>query len=301
MRESASQRTGMSSLPSGSTALPLHRLHFGAKFSAYWWQRVGGQLLRIAHALLQQHGHKAWLYVDDLLAMLAQATWQQQAVLLTFFISAINAPISWKKAQLGHRITWCGWTFHLDIEALRLVEGKLAKLRDQLEKLAKSKKILRKHLETSLGLLMWATSTCPHLRPYLAPLYKDLHSGRGTFHQVFARDWQRFVDSLTSDAVVGHQPAGLWITAGSQLLEVGAVSVQSKQDVPRVPPSHKPQMGAPCTAPTRNEIHLRNESRHALLWLSHASSMTSSAPCDSRPYCTAWQPQTPWQKATQWA
>ena len=44
--------------------------HFGAKFSAYWWQRVGGQLLRIAHALLQQHGHKAWLYVDDLLARL---------------------------------------------------------------------------------------------------------------------------------------------------------------------------------------------------------------------------------------
>ena len=241
--------------------------HFGAKFSAYWWQRVGGQLLRIAHALLQQHGHKAWLYVDDLLAMLAQATWQQQAVLLTFFISAINAPISWKKAQLRHRITWCGWTFHLDIEALRLVEGKLAKLRDQLHKLAKSKTILRKHLESSLGLLMWATSTCPHLRPYLAPLYKDLHSGQGTLHQVFARDWQRFVDSLTPEAVVAHQPAGLWIPAGSKLLEVGSVSVQSKQDVPRIPPSHKPQW-VRLSDPARTEIHLRNESRHALLWLS---------------------------------
>ena len=242
--------------------------HFGAKFSAYWWQRVGGQLLRIAHALLQQHGHNAWLYVDDLLAMLAQATWQQQAVLLTFFISAINAPISWKKAQLGHRITWCGWTFHLDIEALHLVECKLAKLRDQLDKLAKSKKILRKHLESSLGLLMWATSTCPHLRPYLAPLYKDLRSGQGTLHQVFARDWQRFVDSLTPEAVVAHQPAGLWITAGSKLLEVGSVSVQSKQDVPRIPPSHKPQW-VRLSDPARTEIHLhRNESRQALLWLS---------------------------------
>ena len=178
-------------------------------------------------------------------------------MLLTFFISAINAPISWKKAQLGHRITWCGWTFHLDIEALRLVEGKLAKLRDQLEKLAKSKKILRKHLESSLGLLMWATSTCQ----------KDLHSGQGTLHQVFARDWQRFVDSLTPDAVVSRRPAGLWIPAGSKLLEVGSVSVQSKQDVPRVPPSHKPQW-VRLADPARTEIHLRNESRHALLWLS---------------------------------
>ena len=166
--------------------------HFSAKFSAYWWQRVGGQLLRIAHALLQQHGHKAWLYVDDLLAMLAQASWQEQVVLLFFVVSSINAPISWKKAQLGHRITWCGWTFHLDIEALRLVEGKLAKLRDQLHKLAKSKKIL------------------------------------GTLHQVFARDWQRFVDSLSREAVVARQPTGLWIPVGSKLLEVGSVAVQSK-------------------------------------------------------------------------
>ena len=81
----------------------------------------------------------------------------------------------------------------VDIEALRLVAGKLAKLRDQLEKLARSEKIPRKQLESFLGLLMWATSTCQHLRPYLAPLYKDLRSGRGTLHQVFARDWQRFL------------------------------------------------------------------------------------------------------------
>ena len=156
---------------------------------------------------------------------------------------------------------------HLDIEALHLVEGKLAKLRDQLDKLAKSKKILRKRLESSLGLLMWATSACPHLRPYLAPLYKDLRSGQGTLHQVFARGWQRFVDSLTPEAVVAHQLAGLWIPAGSKLLEVGSVSVQSKQDVTRIPPSHKPQW-VRLADPACTEIHLRNESRHALRWLS---------------------------------
>ena len=273
--------------------------HFGAKFSAYWWQRVGGQLLRIAHALLQQHSHKAWLYVDDLLAMLAQVSWQEQAVLLTFFISAINATISWKKAQLGHCITWCGWTFHLDIEALRLVEGKLAKLRDQLHRLAKSKKTLRKHLESTLGLLMWATSTWQHLRPYLAPLYKDMHSGQGTLHQVFARDWQRFLDSLSPEAVVARQPTGLWIPPGSKLLEVGSIAVRSKQDVPRIPPSHKPQW-VRLSDPARTEIHLRNESRQALLWLSACfHSTTSSARCDKPHFCIAWLPQTPWQKGTQ--
>ena len=48
--------------------------HFGAKFSAYWWQRVGAQITRIMHALLSMHSHKAWLYVDDLLAMLARSS-----------------------------------------------------------------------------------------------------------------------------------------------------------------------------------------------------------------------------------
>ena len=147
------------------------------------------------------------------------------------------------------------------------MEGKLAKLRDQLAKLAKSKKILRKQLESSLGLLMWATSACQHLRPYLAPLYKDLHSARGTLRQIFARDWQRFHDSLTADAVLAQPPAGLWLTPGSRLLEVGSIAVQSKQDVPRIPPSHKPQW-VRLADPSRNEIHLRNESRQALIWLS---------------------------------
>ena len=48
--------------------------HFGAKFSAYWWPRAGGQMLRIVHALLATYSlatysHCAWLYVDDLLAL----------------------------------------------------------------------------------------------------------------------------------------------------------------------------------------------------------------------------------------
>ena len=34
--------------------------HCGAKFSAYWWQRVGGLITRILHASLAQYSHRAW-------------------------------------------------------------------------------------------------------------------------------------------------------------------------------------------------------------------------------------------------
>ena len=134
--------------------------HFGAKFSAYWWQRAGAQMLRITHALLSTFSHRAWLYVDDLLALLCRHSMPQQVTLITFFLSAINAPMSWRKAQLGHVVTWCGWTLHTDLEASHLAIGKLSKLQEQLETLARSKKLPRKHLERALGLLMWATSTC---------------------------------------------------------------------------------------------------------------------------------------------
>ena len=240
--------------------------HFGAKFSAYWWQRVGSQITRILRALLSMHSHKAWLYVDALLAMLARSSWEEQVILITCLLSALHAPISWHKAQLGNTITWCGWACHLDLECLRLVQAKLAKLRDQLNKLANSKKILRKLPESSLGLLMWATSTCQHLRPYLAPLYKDLRSSNGALRQIHARDWRRFRDSLSPTAVVTAPPPGMWLSANSRLLEVGSVTVTCKQDVPTVPPSRKPHW-VRLSDPARAEVHLRNESRQALRWL----------------------------------
>ena len=47
--------------------------HFGAKFSAYWWQRAGAQMLCVTRALLSTFSHRAWLYVDDLLAQAQHA------------------------------------------------------------------------------------------------------------------------------------------------------------------------------------------------------------------------------------
>ena len=67
------------SVPSESGALFLgfaHKLygyvvcHFGARFSAYWWQRLGALLLRRAHHLPAAKLHNAWLCVGDLLVNL---------------------------------------------------------------------------------------------------------------------------------------------------------------------------------------------------------------------------------------
>ena len=75
--------------------------HFGAKFSAYWWQKVGGLITRLLHAFLADRPHRAWLYVDDLLATLLRASAHESLLILVLMLTCLGAPISWKKASIG--------------------------------------------------------------------------------------------------------------------------------------------------------------------------------------------------------
>ena len=148
--------------------------HFGARFSAYWWQRLGALLLRVAHQLAQQP-HRAWLYVDDLLAALLRSRDLQLALLVVLFV-CLKSPISWKKAALGDSLVWCSWKFNFRSETVSLEPDKLAKLADQIQALLACKKVDKKALPSCLGLLNWATSISQHLRSHTATLYSDLNS-----------------------------------------------------------------------------------------------------------------------------
>ena len=78
--------------------------------------------------------------------------------------------------------------------------AKLQKLREQLLSLQQHSKVQRKDLEAALGLLNWATSLSKHMRPFMAPLYKDLHSAKGTLHSIAPSMWSSFLECLDSTA-----------------------------------------------------------------------------------------------------
>ena len=152
--------------------------------------------------------------------------------------------------------TWCGWTFHFDQETVHLTAEKLQRLRAQLADFRNSKKILLKKLESALGPLMWSTSTCKHLRPYLAALYKDLHSAKGTLKQIHPQQWQPFLDALNSEACVARQPLGVWLPLHARVMNIGATQVLSKADVPKVPPSNKPLGSASQTRAAQRSTYV---------------------------------------------
>ena len=133
--------------------------------SAYASLRIGGPELVActptfctACCKLSGAAHGSMWMIYYCLLLFCSADHAAGACVTIALLSIVNAPISWKKARVGQTATWCGWTFNFALETVHLREPKLQKLRDQLSRIACSKKISRKQLEAALGLLMWATN-----------------------------------------------------------------------------------------------------------------------------------------------
>ncbi len=77
---------------------------FGATFSAYWWQRLGGWILRFSHQAVWLP-HAGWLYVDDYLWLQHRDIIPLVATFLPLLCRILNIPISWKKRNLMYPFT----------------------------------------------------------------------------------------------------------------------------------------------------------------------------------------------------
>lgn len=137
--------------------------HFGGRFSAFWWSRLGALLLRLLHRYLHQPHNRAWLYVDDLFLLAPQHELVDMAWSTVVFLTILGTPISWKKAQIGKCITWIGWEFDLLHNTVQLHPDKANKLFDSLAEIVAAKTTTAAALERILGLLIWFTSVCRHI------------------------------------------------------------------------------------------------------------------------------------------
>ena len=108
---------------------------------------------------------------------------------------------------------------------------------------------------------MWATGACPHVRPYFAPLYRDLRSAAGTLKLIHPQFWQPLLDSLDDSAKVIAQPPRLWLPVKARVIFAGSAPISSKQDLPKVSAAHK------ADPLSRSEVHLGKESKAALRWI----------------------------------
>ncbi len=86
--------------------------HFGGRWSAYWWSRVGGLLLRLCKQLVGVE-HLSALYVDDFLFIFKALQAPELSLLVLALLAALGVPLSWKKLQFGNAVSWLGFVVHL--------------------------------------------------------------------------------------------------------------------------------------------------------------------------------------------
>ena len=203
---------------------------FGGVFSAAWWSRLGGWMLRCFHRLLWL-SHTGLLYVDDFLFFQDAQIMPVSAALLCIFCQLTKIPISWGKCELGGSICWIGWIFHISAGFLEIPNDKITKLKKYLVDLQRSSKTTRKVLEKFIGLCMWITQLFPYMRIWLHYLYRDLQNIPATHFSIDPGDWPILPQCLTETLTFHSRPSGTAIPVGGKLISVRHQPVQCLEDL----------------------------------------------------------------------
>ena len=162
-------------------------------------------------------------------------------------------------------LTWIGWDFNLSFLTVQLTDDKLAKVQSNITSILTAKLVESKQLEQLLGLLIWFSSVAKHLRPHLAPLYKDLYAPPATLVSIPAASWPSFLDCLSDQAVVVHHHPHFNFPLGGKVVEMGHCQVSCKLDLPKAPKTSKLQwlrIAGPC----QTSFKLSKEARAKLHW-----------------------------------
>ena len=211
---------------------------FGATFSAYWFARLGGFLVRAFHWLLYI-SHMLALYVDDLLGVQDAAVVELTFSILLAFCCVFGIPLSWPKLQLGFHVRWIGWDLHFRMGCVSIPTDKLEKLGECICVALKGRYCDRLDLRKICGLLQWLFKLFPAARPWLRFLYLDLNRPPGTLFSLQQGQWHTFLDCPSDDLRFHKVPFGAAISVGSKLLSVRHREVHCKPALGKVALGHR--------------------------------------------------------------
>ena len=140
---------------------------------------------------------------------------------------------------------------------------------------------------------LWATNISQVLRPYVAPLYRLLHSPPGANISIS--------HSLDSRAVLAREITGRNLPLKSRVIEIGSTPIYCKADLLTVAysPVHWPNLGMPVRPilPTTQDDQF-SRAKPTLVTPMHAS--LPRLLCHCLLSSVAWPGPTPWRKETKW-
>jgi len=124
--------------------------HLGASWSAWWWGRVSGALMRLLHFFLGE-GHVAFNYVDDTVVFVRSGVVWRMAALIGIFMEMLGVPLGWHKLRVSEELQYVGLMVNLGELTLGLAVDKVRKLLAFLETIRKGNRLDRRGLEKGVG------------------------------------------------------------------------------------------------------------------------------------------------------
>ncbi|CAE7723899.1 unnamed protein product [Symbiodinium sp. CCMP2592] len=211
---------------------------FGANFSALWFQRLAGMLLRLMHLWIFVR-HALMGYVDDFLFIQDRECILYSASLLLCFTSIFGVPLSWAKLQLGSCITWIGWTFNFTSGSFHIPQEKVDKLFNLIKDATRSRRVTSALLHKLVGLLQWFCQLYRSCKPWLASLFSDLHRHLASQYSISQGLWPSLANYLDDDLRFTSVPPGIQVPLGGKLLEARHTELKTKQDLCKVRTSNR--------------------------------------------------------------
>ena len=206
---------------------------FGATFSASWWSRLGGFLLRLIHFLVWV-SHVGLLYVDDFLFYQSRFAMPLSAAMICILAQITGIPISWAKCELGPTIHWIGWRIHLSSGFIEIPLSKIEKMLRYIKTLLSNSRTSKSNLEKLIGLTMWITQLFPYMRIWVRHWYSDLYAIPATHFSLDPGHWRSLPKHLNDQLIFTSRPPGSAIPVGGKLVSVRHQSLETLQDLSRV-------------------------------------------------------------------
>ncbi|CAL1163343.1 unnamed protein product [Cladocopium goreaui] len=257
---------------------------FGAVFSAFWWARLGGLLLRIFHHLIWLN-HAGFLYVDDFLFFMEANMMPLSATLLCIFCHLLEIPISWKKTAMHSSIDYIGWKFNFNAGIVTIPIEKILKLRGYIEHLVSQPRTTRKSLEKLIGLAMWITQLFPLMRIWIHYWYHDLYTIPATHFSIDAGTWPRIHQYLTPTLTFHTAPLGSAIPISGKLIAVRHQAVSSLADLTSLHIKTENRIWLRIINPNSSKRKLRPDSLRILKLFDHwLMGVSPSRPMRAKPY-----------------
>ena len=257
---------------------------FGAIFSAFWWARLGGLLLRIFHHLIWL-SHAGFLHVDDFLFFMEANMMPLSATLLCIFCQLLEIPISWKKTAMHSSIDYIGWKFNFNAGIVTIPIEKILKLRGYIEHLISQPRTTRKSLEKLIGLAMWITQLFPLMRIWIHYWYHDLYTIPATHFSIDAGTWPRIHQYLTPTLTFHTAPLGSAIPISGKLIAVRHQAVSSLADLTSLHIKTDNRIWLRIINPNSSKRKLRPDSLRILKLFEHwLMGVSPSRPMRAKPY-----------------